>query len=489
MQLYDMTLHELSDMLAKRKISSKELTLSVLDRIDVTESRLNSFITIDRQGALKQAESVDFKRSKGENLSVLAGIPIGLKDNICTKGLRTTCASKMLKNYVPPYSATAAHKLAECDAVIIGKLNMDEFAMGSSTENSFFGVTKNPFDVTKVAGGSSGGCAAAVSSGEVIAALGSDTGGSVRQPASFCGAVGLKPTYGTVSRYGLVAFASSLDQIGPICKCVRDTAIMLSHIVGHDKHDPTSLNRGYPTFSADTKSSLDGLRIGLPTELYEKCTAPDVLKRFEEAVEILEKHGACVKHISIEGIRFALPAYYVISSAEASSNLARFDGVRYGFRADGISGINELYTKTRSQGFGDECKRRILLGTFVLSEGYRDKYYKKAVTASRLLAHSVKQQFENVDLIATPTCAETAFDIGKKVRDPVQMYHSDIFTVLANLTGIPAISVPCGLDKGGLPVGIQLMANSFGEQTLFDAASVIEACVGRIMRRCENDRI
>ena len=485
MQLYEMTLHRLSEMLADKLISSKELTQSVLERIQSLDSKLNAFITVDSNGALKQAESVDNKRLKGDSLCVIAGIPIGLKDNICLKNMRTTCGSKMLENYISPYNATVAQKLLAADAVIVGKLNMDEFAMGSSTENSYFGVTRNPYDITKVAGGSSGGCAAAVSCGEVIAALGSDTGGSVRQPASFCGVVGLKPTYGSVSRYGLVAFASSLDQIGPVCKCVKDTAIMYSAVVGGDKLDMTSQNKEYPNFEVGQKD-LKGLRIGLPVDMYENITEPDVLERFENAIRLLEKNGARIRRISIAETGYALPAYYVISSAEASSNLARFDGVRYGFRAQNIQSIDELFVKTRSQGFGDECKRRIMLGTSVLSEGYYDEYYSKAVKAAKMMTHNVKQLFESVDIIATPTCAETAFDIGKKVDDPVKMYNSDIFTVLANLTGVPAISVPCGCAGNGLPVGIQLMADSFCEQTLFDAAYWLESLVNAPERGCED---
>ncbi len=482
MKLCEYSASELSVMLEKKQISSAELTMSVLERINAVDKKLNAYITVCAESALASARTVDEKRIKGEKLSELAGIPIGIKDNIAVKDIKMTCGSQMLENYISAYSAAVVERLQQSGAVIIGKLNMDEFAMGSSTESSYFGVTVNPFDTSKVAGGSSGGCAAAVSAGEAILAIASDTGGSIRQPASFCGIVGLKPTYGSVSRYGLTAFASSFDQIGPMGRTVRDTGMLLRHISGYDKRDSTSVDRQYTDLSHGSSENIEGIRIGVPRELFEDIAAPDILDSFDQSVDVLKDCGAIVSDISIDCSELALPAYYVISSAEASSNLARFDGIRYGLRAQNYKDLGDMYVKTRSQGFGDECKRRIMLGTFVLSAGYYDNYYKKALSAARFIKNSVKKQFETIDIIAMPTSPETAFEVGAKLNDPVRMYKSDIFTVFANLAGVPAISVPCGVDANGLPIGLQLMADSFCEKELLDCAYAYESAVGGFIR-------
>ncbi|MBQ2581915.1 MAG: Asp-tRNA(Asn)/Glu-tRNA(Gln) amidotransferase subunit GatA [Ruminococcus sp.] len=482
MQLYEYNAFELSELLEDKSISSVELTNSVIDRINAVDKQLNAFITVCSERAIGQAKSVDEKRINGEKLPRLAGIPIGLKDNISLSGVKMTCASRMLENYIAPYNATVADKLETIGAVLIGKLNMDEFAMGSSNENSFFGAVKNPYDTNRVAGGSSGGCAVAVSAGEIPCALGSDTGGSIRQPAAFCGVVGLKPTYSAVSRYGLTAFASSFDQIGPVCRCVKDTALLFDAISGHDRRDSTSAQREYLSCYDSITDNIKGLRIGVPRTLFEDICSEDVLDSFNSALAVLEQCGAQVDNIELDNTEFALPAYYVISSAEASSNLARFDGVRYGFRASGCKDLNDMYISTRSEGFGDEVKRRIMLGTFVLSAGYYDSYYKNALSAAKLITCSIKDQFEKVDIIAMPTSPETAFKLGAKTNDPIEMYKSDVFTVFANLTGLPAISVPCGLAQNSLPVGIQFMADSFCEQRLFDAAYAYECARGAIAK-------
>lgn len=478
MELFEYNAFELSKMLENRKISSKELTQSVLDRIDKLDNKLNAYITVCAYKALEQADAVDNRRMKGESLSPLAGIPIAVKDNISVREMRMTCGSKMLENYIAPYNATVIDKLERSGAVIVGKLNMDEFAMGSSTESSFFGAVHNPYDLTKVAGGSSGGCAAAVSAGETVLALGSDTGGSIRQPASFCGVVGLKPTYTSVSRYGLTAFASSFDQIGPVCRCVKDAAMLFDAVRGHDSRDSTSATIQYSDTYKNISENIRGVMIGVPRAIFEGYAQPDVIGCFNEALKVLESCGAEIVDITIENSQFALPAYYVISSAEASSNLSRFDGVRFGFRAKDADNIDEVFRSTRSMGFGDECKRRIMLGTFVLSAGYYDAYYIKAVKAAKLIKRSTKEKFSEIDIIAMPTSPETAFGFGDKQQDPIDMYNSDIFTVIANLTGMPSISIPCGSGKSGLPVGLQLMGDNFCEQQILDAAFAFESVYG-----------
>ena len=478
MNLYEKSASELSEMLRNKKISSTELTNSVFERIEKVEDKVDAYTTLAKESALQTAKDIDEKLAKGENLHALAGIPIGIKDNISTKGLRTTCASKMLENYEPPFNATVIEKINNAGMVITGKLNMDEFAMGSSTENSHFKKTKNPNDLTRVPGGSSGGSAAAVAACEAIVSLGSDTGGSIRQPASYCGVVGLKPTYSSVSRYGLVAFASSLDQIGPIGRCVKDVAMLQSVINGYDKKDSTSSFREYTDISANLKQNVMGLRIGIPKEYFGEGIDSHVKDAVMNAVKDLEKQGAVVKEISLPSTDYALSAYYIISSAEASSNLARFDGVKYGFRADNYDGLTDMYEKTRSEGFGDEVKRRIMLGTFVLSSGYYDAYYKKAKLIQKRISSEFSNAFTDVDVIATPTVPSTAFKIGENIDNPLKMYSTDICTVTINIAGLPAVSIPCGRDTNNLPIGLQLIGNKFSEQTLLNTAYSYEQLVG-----------
>ncbi len=478
MNLYEKTASELSSMLKSKEISSVELTESVFDRIESVEDKVNAYVTLNKEQALETAKAVDEKRANGEELSPLAGIPMGIKDNISTKGLRTTCASKMLENYVPPFNATVMNKLNDAGAVITGKLNMDEYAMGSSTENSFFGATKNPFDLERIPGGSSGGSAAAVAAQEAIVSLGSDTGGSIRQPAAYCGVVGLKPTYGAVSRFGLVAFASSLDQIGPLGKSVEDVAMVQSIINGHDKMDATSAYRDYTDLRANLNSDVKGLKIGLPKEYFGEGIDPEVKDKIHSAVKELEKQGAVVKEIELPSTDYALSAYYIISSAEASSNLARFDGVRYGYRTENYDGLIDMYERTRSEGFGDEVKRRIMLGTFVLSSGFYDAYYGKAKLLQRRISAEFNNAFADVDVIAAPTVPTTAFKIGENIGDPLKMYATDICTVTVNIAGLPAVSVPCGFDSKNLPVGLQLIGNKFTEQKLLNTAYAYEKIYG-----------
>ena len=478
MNLYEKTASELSSMLKSKEISSVELTESVFDRIESVEDKVNAYVTLNKEQALETAKAVDEKRANGEELSPLAGIPMGIKDNISTKGLRTTCASKMLENYVPPFNATVMNKLNDAGAVITGKLNMDEYAMGSSTENSFFGATKNPFDLERIPGGSSGGSAAAVAAQEAIVSLGSDTGGSIRQPAAYCGVVGLKPTYGAVSRFGLVAFASSLDQIGPLGKSVEDVAMVQSIINGHDKMDATSAYRDYTDLRANLNSDVKGLKIGLPKEYFGEGIDPEVKDKIHSAVKELEKQGAVVKEIELPSTDYALSAYYIISSAEASSNLARFDGVRYGYRAENYDGLIDMYERTRSEGFGDEVKRRIMLGTFVLSSGFYAAYYGKAKLLQRRISAEFNNAFADVDVIAAPTVPTTAFKIGENIGDPLKMYATDICTVTVNIAGLPAVSVPCGFDSKNLPVGLQLIGNKFTEQKLLNTAYAYEKIYG-----------
>ncbi len=477
MNLYELTAAELSRKLAGKECSAVEATQSVFKRIEEVEDKVEAYLTLTKEEALQKAKEVDEKRAKGETLSPLAGVPIGIKDNICTKGVLTTCASKMLYNFIPPYNATVIERLSQRDAVFTGKLNMDEFAMGSSCENSYFKKTKNPCDLTRIPGGSSGGSAAAVAAGEAFLSLGSDTGGSIRMPAAYCGIVGLKPTYGSVSRYGLVAFASSLDQIGPMGRSVEDVALLYGALCGRDENDATSVAREYPAFSTRCKE-IRGLKIGLPKEYFGDGVDAEVKQAVTAAVAELEKAGAVVKQISLPSTDNALSAYYIISSAEASSNLARFDGVKYGYRAEGFESLIDMYEKTRSEGFGDEVKRRIMLGTFVLSSGYYDAYYKKAKLFQKRITQEFEGAFQGCDVIITPTAPDTAFKLGEKVSDPVKMYASDICTVTVNIAGLPAISVPCGRDSKGLPVGMQIIGSKFSEQRLFEVAAFYEALSG-----------
>lgn len=478
MELFERNAYELSGMLKNKEISSVELTESVFDRIKSVENKVNSYVTLNEENALETAAEIDKKRANQESLSDLAGIPMGIKDNISTKGLRTTCSSNMLNNYVPPFNATVINKLNDAGAVITGKLNMDEFAMGSSTETSYFKPTCNPHALDRIPGGSSGGSAAAVAACEAVVSLGSDTGGSIRQPASYCGVVGLKPTYGAVSRFGLVAFASSLDQIGPIGKCVKDVAMVQSVINGHDKMDATSAYRNYTDLSANLSADVKGLKIGIPNEYFGEGIDNEVKASVLNAVKELEKQGAVVKEISLPSTDYALSAYYIISSAEASSNLARFDGVRYGYRAENYDSLIDMYEKTRSEGFGDEVKRRIMLGTFVLSSGFYDAYYGKAKLLQKRISEEFNSAFKDIDIIAAPTVPTTAFKIGENIDDPLKMYATDICTVTVNIAGLPAVSIPCGTDSNKLPIGLQLIGNKFTEQTLLNTAYAYENFCG-----------
>ena len=476
MELYEKTASELSEMLKSKQISSVELTESVFDRIGAVEDKVEAYVTLCRDKALEQAKELDNRRTK-ETLHPLAGIPIGIKDNISTKGILTTCSSKMLYNYVPPFNAHVIDRINDADMIITGKLNMDEFAMGSSTETSYFKKTKNPHDLTRVPGGSSGGSAASVAAGECIVSLGSDTGGSIRCPASYCGVVGLKPTYSSVSRYGLIAFASSLDQIGPFGRCVKDVAMLHSLICGHDSMDATSAYREYPLFEKKLTSDVKGLKIGIPAEYFGDGVDEEVKKAVMNSVKELEKQGAEIVEISLPSTKYALSAYYVISSAEASSNLARFDGVKYGYRTENYDSLIDMYEKTRSEGFGDEVKRRIMLGTFVLSSGFYDAYYKKA----KLVANNIKAEFAEAfakcDVIATPATPSPAFKLGENMGDPLKMYAADICTVTVNIAGLPAVSTPCG-KVNGMPVGIQFIGSKFDEQTLLNTAYALEKING-----------
>lgn len=451
-----------------------EVTRVVLDGIAECNGRLNAFISINRVAALQKAKAMDAGIKEAIKTRPFAGIPVAVKDNMCTSGLRTTCGSRILGDWIPPYTATAAARLEAAGAIIVGKTNLDEFAMGSSTENSAFGPVRNPVNEERVPGGSSGGSAVAVSAGLVPVSLGSDTGGSIRQPASFCGIVGLKPTYGRVSRYGLVAFASSLDQIGPLARNVRDVARALNVISGHDRFDSTSANVEVPDYLASLTGDVKGLRVGVPTECFGEGLDPEVRSRVEAAIEKLRQLGAEVAPISLPHSRYAIAVYYIIATAEASANLARFDGVRYGFRAEGVRTLSEMYRRTRDAGFGAEVKRRIMLGTFVLSSGYYDAYYDKAQRVRAMLVADFASAFERCDVIATPTAPTPAFKLGEKTDDPLAMYLGDIYTVTINLAGLPGINVPCGATASGLPVGLQLIGNHFDEARLLNAAYACE---------------
>ncbi|MBP7255070.1 MAG: Asp-tRNA(Asn)/Glu-tRNA(Gln) amidotransferase subunit GatA [Negativicutes bacterium] len=471
MDLFRKSAHELHELLVNKEISSMELTQSVFNRIDEVEDKVQSYITETRNLALKQAAIVDEKISRGESISVLAGIPAGIKDNICTKGITTTCASKMLDNFIPPYDATVMEKLQAEDIVMLGKLNLDEFAMGGSTENSAFHVTRNPWNLEYVPGGSSGGSAAAVAAGSAIWTLGSDTGGSIRQPASYCGVVGLKPTYGRVSRFGLVAFASSLDQIGPITRDVTDCAHVMNAICGHDAKDSTSVKAETENFAAALKNDVKGLKIGLPKEYFNGLDK-DVEVVIRNAVKQLESLGAEVVEVSMPHTEYAVSAYYLLAPAEASSNLARYDGVSFGHRTDGTD-IIDMYKKTRSNAFGPEVKRRIMLGTYALSAGYYDAYYLKALKVRTLVKQDFDKAFDKVDVLITPTVPTPAFKIGGMISDPIKMYLQDVCTIPINLAGVPAISVPCGFSNE-LPVGLQIIAKPLDEATLIRTAYTFE---------------
>ena len=474
MDITKLTVHELQEKIKNKELTSREIVEAYNKKIEEKEKDIQAFVTTLGEDALTKAEEIDNRRANGETLGEFAGIPIGIKDNICTKGVKTTCSSKMLENFVSPYDATVMEKLNKENVINLGKLNMDEFAMGGSTEHSYFKTTKNPYNLNKVPGGSSGGSAAAVSAGMVPWALGSDTGGSIRQPASFCGVVGLKPTYGLVSRYGLVAFASSLDQIGPITKDVYDSALLLNIIAGHDKKDTTSVEKEKIDYTKCLKNDVKGLKIGVPKEFFAEGINKEVKEALEKAMEKYKQLGAIVEEISLDVAKYSLATYYIIACAEASSNLGRFDGIRYGHRAKEVSNLKELYKKSRSEGFGPEVKRRIILGTYVLSSGYYDAYYKKAQQVRTLVMNEFNKAFEKYDVILTPTSPTVAFDIGSKTSNPLEMYLSDICTVSVNIAGLPGISIPCGVDKEGMPIGMQLIGNKFAEETILNAAYTFE---------------
>ncbi|MFC1526501.1 Asp-tRNA(Asn)/Glu-tRNA(Gln) amidotransferase subunit GatA [Candidatus Latescibacterota bacterium] len=481
MKLNELTAHEVAGQLRQGEVSAVEVTRSVLDQIEAVDPTLNAFITVDADGALAQASEVDARRGRGEPLGALAGIPVAVKDVICVRGARTTCGSGILEDYVAPYDATAVGKLRNADAVIVGKTNMDEFAMGSSTENSHFGPTRNPADPDRVPGGSSGGSAAAVAAHETLVALGSDTGGSVRQPAGYCGVVGLKPTYGRISRYGLVAYASSLDQIGPVTKDVEDAALLLGVIAGHDPRDSTSIGEPVPEYCQKLEQGVEGLKIGLAREYFGEGLNHEIRSAVESAAEALQAGGAQIVEVSLPVAgdpEYCIGTYYIIAMGEASANLARYDGVKYGLRdpgdGNGRGDLQNMYCRSRSRGFGDEVKRRIMLGTYVLSAGYYDAYYLKAQKVRTLIRQDFDRAFGFCDLLLSPVAPTTAFRLGEQVDDPLQMYLNDIYTVSVNLAGIPGISVPVATSSEGLPIGAQLLAPPLGEEVLLRAARALE---------------
>ena len=472
MELYRLNISEARELLDKRKITAKELLNSIYQRIESVDSKVKAFVTLSKDKAYEMADASQKQINEGRSLTI-QGIPVAIKDNMCTKGIRTTCSSKILENFIPPYESAVTSRLNENGYVLIGKTNLDEFAMGSSTENSGFFTTRNPWDIERIPGGSSGGSAAAVAADECIAALGSDTGGSIRQPAALCGVVGLKPTYGRVSRYGLVAFASSLDQIGPITKNVKDSAILLNIISGKDPFDSTSAPVAVPDFTKILGDEVKGLKIGIPKEYFIKGMDREIEESVKTAIKKLESLGAIPVEISLPHTEYAVATYYVLATSEASSNLARYDGVKYGFRAEGKD-LMEIYMNTRAQGFGAEVKRRIMLGTYALSSGYYDAYYKKAQQARTLIKADFEKAFNSVDMIVTPTSPTAAFKSGEKTEDPLQMYLSDIFTISVNLAGIPAISIPCGFTSNNLPIGLQIIGKHFDEESILKAAYAYE---------------
>lgn len=473
MDLFDLTLHELHAKLKSKEVSSREATSAMLDRIAELEPRINAFITVTPERALAEAEAADRRIAAGD-ADVLTGIPLAVKDIFLTEGTLTTCGSRILNNFIPPYSATSFEKLKQRGMVLLGKLNQDEFAMGSSNESSASGPCRNPWNTDCIPGGSSGGSAAAIAARQATVTLGTDTGGSIRQPASHCGCVGLKPTYGRVSRYGVIAYASSLDQVGPLTRDVTDCAIMLGALAGHDPKDSTSVNRPVPDYQAALTNDIRGLRIGLPREYFIEGLDPDVQASMDRAIETYRRLGAEFTEISLPHTDYAVASYYLIATAEASANLARYDGVRFGHRAQQAEGLMEMYSRSRSQGFGNEVKRRIMLGTYALSSGYYDAYYLKAQKVRTLIMADFIQAFEGVDLILTPVAPTPAFRIGEKVNDPLQMYLSDIFTIPVNLAGTCAMSLPAGISGEGLPIGVQLIGKPFGEETILRAAHAFE---------------
>ncbi len=474
MDILEYSAVELSAAIREGRVTATDAMEAVLARIDAREKDINAYVTIDREQAMRAAAAAQAKIEKGELTGLLAGVPVAVKDNICTQDLLTTCASKMLAHFVPTFSAEAVVSLEKAGAVIIGKTNMDEFAMGSTTETSAYGETRNPWNTAHVPGGSSGGSAAAVAAGECFFALGSDTGGSIRQPASFCGVVGLKPTYGTVSRYGLIAYGSSLDQIGPLTKNVADCAAVLELIASHDSKDSTSVRREDTDFTSALVDDVSGMKIGIPRDYLGEGLDAEVKEAVLAAAKVLEERGAVVEMFDLSLVEYAIPAYYTIASAEASSNLERFDGVKYGHRTDACEGLHNMYKKTRSEGFGAEVKRRIMLGSFVLSSGYYDAYYLKALKVKAMIKKAFDDAFAKYDLILGPVAPTTAPKLGESLSDPLKMYLGDIYTISVNLAGLPGISVPCGTDSGGLPIGLQLIADSFQEKRLIQAAYTYE---------------
>ena len=478
MDLKQMTAVELSAAIKDKKVTVREAVEVSLDAIAKKEESLNCYVTVDREGALQRADEVQKKIDDGTLTGPLAGVPVAVKDNMCTKGMLTTCSSKILGNFVPTFTADAVLRLEEAGAVILGKTNMDEFAMGSTTETSAYGVTRNPWNEEHVPGGSSGGSAAAVAAGECFFALGSDTGGSIRQPASFCGVVGMKPTYGTVSRYGLIAYGSSLDQIGPLCKDVTDCATILEVIAGHDPKDSTSIKREDADFTSALQEDVTGMKIGIPRDYFGEGLDPEVKASVLAAAELLKAKGAMVEEFDLSLVDYAIPAYYTIAAAEASSNLERFDGIKYGYRAEDCEGLHQMYRKTRSRGFGTEVKRRIMLGSFVLSSGYYDAYYLKALRVKALIKKAFDDAFSKYDVILGPAAPTTAPELGKSLQDPIRMYLGDIYTISVNLAGLPGITVPCGMDSKGLPIGVQLIGDCFREKKLLRMAYTYEKARG-----------
>lgn len=479
MDILDYTAVELAEKIRQKEISVMDAVKAVIMQIDKTEPELNCYVTVDREGALKKAEEVQAKIDKGELTGPLAGVPVAIKDNMCTEGMLTTCSSKILKNFVPTFTAEAVINLEKAGAVIIGKTNMDEFAMGSTTETSAYGVTKNPWNTEHVPGGSSGGSAAAVAARECYYALGSDTGGSIRQPAGYCGVVGMKPTYSTVSRYGLIAYGSSLDQIGPLCKDVTDCAAILEVISSHDKKDSTSVKREDTNFTDSLTDDVKGMKIGIPRDYFGAGLDSEVKSAVLKAAEVLKEKGAVVEEFDLSLVEYAIPAYYTIAAAEASSNLERFDGIKYGYRTEEYTDLHNMYKKTRSEGFGAEVKRRIMLGSFVLSSGYYDAYYLKALRVKALIKKAFDEAFAKYDVILGPVAPTTAPKLGASLSDPIKMYLGDIYTISVNLAGLPGISLPCGIDSKGLPIGLQLIGDCFKESNLIRTAYAYEQARGK----------
>lgn len=479
MGLLDLTAAELAGQIKAGKTTAVEAMEAVIANIDSKEKELNCYVTFDREAALSAAREAQKKIEEGELDGPLAGVPVAIKDNMCTKDVLTTCSSKILGNFVPQFSSDAVERIKAAGAVMIGKTNMDEFAMGSTTETSAYGATKNPWNTQHVPGGSSGGSAAAVAAGECFCALGSDTGGSIRQPASYCGVVGMKPTYGTVSRYGLIAYGSSLDQIGPLCKDVTDCAVIMEVIAGHDPKDSTSVERKDTDFTSALVNDVTGMRIGIPRDYFGDGLDPQVKKAVLDAAEVLRSKGAVVEEFDLSLVEYAIPAYYTIAAAEASSNLERFDGVKYGYRAKDYDGLHSMYKKTRSEGFGAEVKRRIMLGSFVLSSGYYDAYYLKALRVKAMIKKAFDEAFSKYDVILGPVAPTTAPKLGASLADPIKMYLGDIYTISVNLAGLPGMSVPCGKDENGLPIGVQLIGDCFNEKKLIQTAYTYEQARGK----------